>query len=154
MIVNTKRFGPIQIDEEQLITFIGPILGFNDLHNYVIIQSEGNQHPFEFLQSIEDENLTFIVTDPFAFFKEYEFQLDPHWIEALGVQSEEEVQVMVIVTVRSAEDITCNLKAPIVLNKARNIAAQIILDHGNYTTKQPLLGGKKGEGSDVNPVAK
>ncbi len=73
MIVNTKRFGPIQIDEEQLITFIGPILGFNDLHNYVIIQSEGNQHPFEFLQSIEDENLTFIVTDPFAFSRSMNF---------------------------------------------------------------------------------
>ncbi|WP_342576263.1 flagellar assembly protein FliW [Paenibacillus sp. FSL M8-0142] len=153
MIVNTKRFGPIHITEEQVITFIGPVLGFNGLDKYVIIQSEDKQHPFEFLQSIEDENLTFIVTDPFIFFKEYEFQLDPHWIEVLGVQSEEEVQVMAIVTARSAEDITCNLKAPIVLNRDRNIAAQIILDHGNYTTKQPL-GGKKGESSDVNPVKK
>jgi len=154
MFINTKRFGLIEVEEKEVITFIGPILGFGELQKYVFIQSEEDQRPFEFLQSIEDENLTFIVTDPFAFFQEYEFQLDSNWIEALDVESEEEVQVLVIVTVRSTEDITCNLRAPIILNRARNIAAQIVLDHGSYSTKQPLLEGKKGEGSYVNPVSK
>ncbi|OOC63755.1 flagellar assembly protein FliW [Paenibacillus ihbetae] len=154
MIINTKRFGPIKIDENQVITFISPILGFGELQKYVFIQSEEEQHPFEFLQSIEDENLTFIVTDPFTFFKEYEFQLDSHWVEALEVYSEGEVQIMAIVTARSAEDITCNLKAPIVLNRTRNIAAQIVIEDGNYTTRQPLLGGKKGEDSGADLIQK
>lgn len=154
MIVNTKRFGPIEINEDQVITFMGPILGFGELQKYVFVQSEGDQGPFEFLQSIEDENLTFIVIDPFAFFKKYEFQLDSHWIDALDVQSKEDVQVLSIVTVRSAEDITCNLKAPIVLNRVKNVAAQIVLDYGGYTTKQPLLGGKKGDDSDADLIQK
>lgn len=154
MKVDTKRFGPIRISEDQVITFIGPVLGFEDLKKYTLIQSEEDDHPFEFLQSIEDENLTFIVTDPFVFFKDYEFQLDSHWIEALDVHSDKEIQVFVIVTVRSPEDVTCNLKAPIVINRAKRIAAQIILDQGGYMTKQPLLGGKKGADFNVNPVSK
>ncbi|QOT09817.1 flagellar assembly protein FliW [Paenibacillus sp. JNUCC32] len=155
MIVNTKRFGAIEVDEKEVITFRGPILGFGGLQKYVFIPSENNEHPFGFLQSIEDENLTFIVTDPFTFFSEYEFQLDPHWIGALDIQDKEYIQVMVIVTIRSAEDVTCNLRAPIVLNRAKNIAAQIVLDQGSHTTKQPLSGGgRKGGDSDVNSVSK
>lgn len=152
MIINTKRFGPIEIDQNQVITFIGPILGFGELQKYVFIQSDDDQGPFEFLQSIEDENLTFIVADPFAFFKEYEFELGSHWIDALDVQGEEDLQVLMIVTVRSAEDITCNLRAPIVLNRVKKLASQIVLDQGNYATKQPLLGGKKGEDSDADLI--
>ncbi|MCM3493478.1 flagellar assembly protein FliW [Paenibacillus sp. FSL K6-1566] len=154
MIINTKRFGPIEFDEKQVITFVGPILGFKDLEKYTLIQSEGNRHPFEFLQSVEDEDLTFIVTSPFVFFKDYEFQLDSYWIDALEVQSDRDLTVMVIVTVRSKEEISCNLKAPIVMNQTKNIAAQIVLEQRRYTTKHPLLGGVKGEGSDVNPVSK
>ncbi|MGG1877330.1 flagellar assembly protein FliW [Paenibacillus cisolokensis] len=154
MMVDTRRFGPIQISEEQVITFIGPVLGFGDLKKYAFIQSKVDRHPFEFLQSVEDENLTFIVTDPFVFFKDYEFHIDTHWTEALDIRSEEEIQVLVIVTVRSPEDITCNLKAPIVINRTKRVAAQIILERVDYITKQPLLGGKKGADSDVNPVSK
>lgn len=154
MIVNTKRFGPIEIMNDQVITFVRPIFGFEELSKYFVVQSEEDRRPFEFLQSIEDEDLTFIVTDPFAFFKSYEFHLDSHWIEALGVESEKDVQVMVVVTVRSAEDISCNLRAPIVLNRARNVAAQIVLDNGGYSTKISLSERKKGEDFDADSVKK
>lgn len=153
MMVNTKRFGTIEINDDQVITFIGPILGFTALKKYVFISTSEDRQPFEFLQSVEDENLTFIVTDPFVFFKDYEFQLDGHWTEALNVHRDE-VQIMVIVTVRSPEDITCNLKAPIVINRTKRVAAQVILEEGNYPTKQPLLGGKKGADTGVNSVSK
>ncbi|RAR42452.1 flagellar assembly protein FliW [Paenibacillus sp. MDMC362] len=152
MIVNTKRFGPIKAENDQVITFVSPLFGFEGLARYIFVQSEEDSHPFEFLQSVEDENLTFILTDPFVFFKDYEFQLEPHWIEALGVESEMDLQVMVVVTVRSTEDITCNLKAPVVLNRVRNVAAQIILDNGGYSTKKSLLERTKGEDSDVDPI--
>lgn len=154
MIVNTKRFGSIEVNEKEVITFTRPIFGFGDMKKYVFIQSENDRSPFEFLQSIEDENLTFIVTDPFVFFKEYEFQLDSYWIKALDLQTEEDVQVLTIVTVRSSEDITCNLRGPIVLNRAKNIATQIVLEHGGYTTRQPLLGGTKGEDIDADLIQK
>ncbi|PCL91534.1 flagellar assembly protein FliW [Paenibacillus lautus] len=148
MVVNTKRFGQIEIENNQIIVFHSPILGFGDLKKYVLLQSEDKESPFEFLQSAENEHLSFIVADPFVFFPEYEFQLEPHWIETLAVTDESDIMVMVIITVRSADDISCNLKAPIVINKSNNSAAQIVLDHGVYTTKQPMLREKKG--ADIN----
>ncbi|MGG3507696.1 flagellar assembly protein FliW [Paenibacillus lautus] len=154
MIVNTKRFGQIEIDNNQMIIFESPILGFGDLKKYVLLQSEEKKSPFEFLQSAENQDLSFIVTDPFAFFPQYEFQLEPHWIETLAVTDESDIMVMVIVTVRSADDISCNLKAPVVINKSNNSAAQVVLDHGGYTTQQPLFREKKGADIDADPVKK
>ncbi|MCM3261530.1 flagellar assembly protein FliW [Paenibacillus lautus] len=154
MFVSTKRFGPIEIESNQMIVFESPILGFGDYKKYVLLQSEDKNSPFEFLQSVENENLSFIVTDPFAFFPEYEFRLEPHWIETLAVSDESDIIVMVVVTVRSANDISCNLKAPIVINKSNNSAAQIVLDQVSYMTQQPLLREKKGDDLDADSVKK
>lgn len=152
MIVKTKRFGPIKADNDQLITFVGPLLGFEELTKYILIESGEESHPFVFLQSVEDENLTFILTDPFSFFKDYEFQLSSHWLEKLKIESEQDVRVLVIVTVRSAQDITCNLKAPLVISRSGHVAAQIVLEQGGYSTKQPLMGTKRGDGIDVDSI--
>ncbi|WP_194539918.1 flagellar assembly protein FliW [Paenibacillus sp. JZ16] len=154
MIVNTKRFGKIEIDSNQMIVFESPILGFGDFQKYILLQSEEKASPFEFLQSAENEDLSFIVTDPFVFFPQYEFHLEPHWLEALAITNESDISIMVIVTVRSADDISCNLKAPVVINKSNNSAAQIVLDHGGYTTQQPLLREKKGAEINADSVKK
>lgn len=154
MIINTNRFGQIDIDNNQMIVFKSPILGFGDLKNYILLQSEDKKSPFEFLQSAENEDLSFIVTDPFVFFPDYEFQLEPYWVEMLAVTDESDIMVLVIVTVRSSDDISCNLKAPIVINKSRNSAAQIVLDHRDYVTQQPLFREKKGADIDADSVKK
>ncbi|MBU5349287.1 flagellar assembly protein FliW [Paenibacillus lautus] len=154
MIVNTKRFGEIKLidNEKQIITFTSPILGFSNLSSYIVFQEESG--PFEYLQSIEDEDLTFIIVDPFIFFSDYEFQLDSHWIDALEIKNDLDVSVRVIVTVRSANDITCNLKAPLIMNKQNNLAAQVVLDHGRYSTRHSLAVEVKGEGEHVDPIEK
>lgn len=154
MILNTKRFGKIEIDNNQMIVFESPILGFEDFQKYILLQSEEKTSPFEFLQSAEDEDLSFIVTDPFVFFPQYEFHLEPHWLEALAITNESDITIMVIVTVRSPDDISCNLKAPVVINKSNHSAAQIVLDHGGYTTQQPLLREKKGAEINADSVKK
>lgn len=152
MVVNTKRFGLIEVEDEQVITFVAPVLGFGDLEKYIMIQPEEERRPFEFLQSVENEDLTFIVTDPFVFFKDYEFQLDSHWLETLNIESDKDIQVLVIVTARSAQDITCNLKAPIVISRIGNVAAQIVLNQGGYSTQQPLIGVMRGDGVDADTI--
>lgn len=154
MILNTKRFGKIEIDNNQMIVFESPILGFEDFQKYILLQSEEKTSPFEFLQSAEDEDLSFIVTDPFVFFPQYEFHLEPHWLEALAITNESDITIMVIVTVRSPDDISCNLKAPVVINKSNHSAAQIVLEHGGYTTQQPLLREKKGAEINADSVKK
>ncbi|MGO4788243.1 flagellar assembly protein FliW [Paenibacillus sp. 2KB_20] len=154
MIVNTKRFGEIKLidNEKQIIAFISPILGFSYLSRYILIQEESG--PFEYLQSMDDEDLTFVVVDPFMFFSDYEFQLDSHWIDVLGIKNDQDVNVKVIVTVRSVNDITCNLKAPLLINEQNNLAAQVVLDNGRYSTRHSLGVKVKGESEHVDSIEK
>lgn len=154
MIINTKRFGEIKLidNEKQIITFISPILGFSNLSKYILFQEESGA--FEYLQSIEDEDLTFVIVDPFIFFSDYEFQLDSHWIDVLGIENDQDVCVRVIVTVRSANDITCNLKAPLLMNEQNYLAAQVVLDNRRYSTRHSLVVEGKGESEHVDPIEK
>jgi flagellar assembly factor FliW len=88
------------------------------------------------------------VTDPFVFFKEYDFELDQSSVESLGNPSEKEVQVLSILTVRETlNESTANLQAPIILNLANRKGKQVILTNSDYQTKHLIFAqpaGKKG----------
>ncbi len=66
MIVQTSRFGPVDIDADRIITFGAGILGFPKYSHYVLIQPEADS-TFYWLQSIEAADLAFVVTDPLLF---------------------------------------------------------------------------------------
>jgi flagellar assembly factor FliW len=87
------------------------------------------------------------VTDPFVFFKEYDFELDQSSVESLGNPSEKEVQVLSILTVRETlNESTANLQAPIILNLANRKGKQVILTYSDYQTKHLIFvqpAGKK-----------
>lgn len=141
MQINTTRFGMLEVKEEDIWEMASPILGFESSGRYARIVE--NDSPFEFLQSVEDEHLTFIVTDPFLFLKEYDFTLDQRWIDILHLEDQEQVAVRTIVTVRSPNDISMNLKAPIIMNSNTKEAAQIILDRSEYSTRHSINNNSK-----------
>ena len=144
MFVQTARFGEVEIEDTAIINFVGPIFGFTEMTRYFLVHSS-EESPFEFMQSVEDPNLTFVLTDPFQFHPEYEFDIEERWLDKLELLSEELVDIRVITTIRSATDITINLKAPIVINKQTKEGAQIILESSEYTTRYSLV-NPHGEG--------
>ncbi|AWB46234.1 flagellar assembly protein FliW [Paenibacillus sp. CAA11] len=141
MLVNTSRFGDIDIEEKDVVNFISPILGFAEERKYIIV-NQFEQNSFQYMQSVTEPNLTFVLADPFQFNKEYDFVLEEHWIRELEINSEEDVTVKAITTVRSATDITINLAAPIIINEKNNKAAQIIMDSASYSTRFSIITSK------------
>lgn len=65
--VETVLFGEIEIRDDQIIRFPGGIPGFEDHEKFTIIEPDPSV-PFSYLQSIEDQELHFILADPFVFF--------------------------------------------------------------------------------------
>ena len=59
------------VDDERVITFPGGLLGFPDHTRFALIQT-GEENYFFWLQSVDEPNLAFVVTDPSIFFKDYE----------------------------------------------------------------------------------
>ncbi|WP_226676398.1 flagellar assembly protein FliW [Rossellomorea aquimaris] len=147
MKINTKYHGEIEVESEEILTFEHGIPGFGEEKQFVLLLLPENEW-FHILQSVTTPQLGFVVTDPFLFFKEYDFELDQASVESLGKPSEKDVQVLSILTVRETlNESTANLQAPIILNLANRKGKQVILTNPDYQTKHQIfaqLVGKKG----------
>ncbi|WP_144934271.1 flagellar assembly protein FliW [Paenibacillus sp. 32O-W] len=148
MKLSTIRLGELEIEEDQLIYFRQGLPGFERLRQFVILQPD-EQIPFSYLQSVEDGNISFIITDPFIFYPEYSFELPESIKEELEIKDEKVVQVAAIISVREQlESATINLQAPLVINTARKLGKQVILHDSAYKPKHALIRNKDemGEG--------
>ncbi|MGM0865309.1 MAG: flagellar assembly protein FliW [Bacillota bacterium] len=147
MKINTKYHGDIEVKSEDILTFEHGIPGFGEEKQFVLLPLPGNEW-FHILQSLMTPQLGFVVTDPFLFFKEYDFELDEASVELLEHPAEKEVQVLSILTVRETlHESTANLQAPIIINLASRKGKQVILTNTDYQTKHLIFAqpaGKKG----------
>lgn len=139
MELNTKHHGVKQYKDEDIITFKKGLPGFEDFKKYILFKAEENEL-FNILHSIENEELGLIVMSPFELIKDYEFKLSDDKLNELKITSPEEVMVLNTVTLSAKlENITTNLKAPIIINIKEKLGEQIILDNEKYMIKHPLL---------------
>ena len=53
MKINTARFGEIDIDETRIFDFALPIIGFNELKKFIILDIN-QESMFKWLQSVEN----------------------------------------------------------------------------------------------------
>lgn len=139
MIIKSTRFGELEVAEEQVFKFPHGIPGFPDEKTFVFIPLD-KESPFFYLQSTTEANLTFLLVDPFAFFKDYEFVLEDEVAEELGLSRENLPQVFLMATMKGKlADMTVNLLAPIVVNRANQTGRQVILDKPEYSIRQKLF---------------
>ena len=147
MKINTKYHGDIEVKPEDILTFDNGIPGFGEEKQFVLLPLPENEW-FHILQSVTTHQLGFVVTDPFVFFKDYDFELDQASVELLEHPAEKEVQVLSILTVRETlHQSTANLQAPIIINLANRKGKQVILTNTDYQTKHLIFAqtaGKKG----------
>lgn len=140
MFIETTHFGQIEINEADILNFEEGIIGFEDVKKFGIIDSEDPESPFKWIQAVDKPELAFALVDPFKIKKDYDFDLTDEEVEYLGVNDASEVMVFSIVVVpEDIKKITMNLKAPLIINKSNNKAAQIILDTDKYTVRHLIL---------------
>ena len=86
MLLDTEALGQINYEEEEIITFAQGIPGFEKFQRYLIIQSN-EEEPVAYLQSIDENQLHFVIVDPFFIYKDYEFRIDEADQLELDIQS-------------------------------------------------------------------
>jgi len=94
--------------------------------------------PFACLRCTDEGGPSFLVTHPAAFFKDYVVSIDDEWQKSLGVESSEDVVVLVIVTMARGEEPTANLLGPIVANVHDGRAGQVVQVGSTYSATTPL----------------
>ena len=139
MKIQTTRFGEIEIPEDEVFDFPEGLLGLEGLRSYAL---RGNPKggPFQWLQSLEDSSVAFVVVDPREFFIDYIVNISPEDLASLKIADPAEGKVLVIVTVMpDPRDITVNLQGPLILNLKQRLARQIVLSMPGITTHHKLV---------------
>lgn len=138
--IKTRRFGEIEIKEQQIIDFPDGILGFDYVKKFVLLDSQDENSPLKWLQAYDEPELAFIIIRPVDFMREYELVVSMNDIEAVGAKDAEILLVFAIVTIPSnPSDMTANLQGPIIINPDKKLGRQAISLSDRYTVRHGIL---------------
>jgi len=144
-VVKTSRFGEVQYEESDVITFVRAILGFDDLCKYFII-SRPESEPFKWLQSIDDPSVCFVIIDPMLVVNDYTVDISPYDIKQLqGSGNKDDYMVYTIVTVPKGkpEQMSINLQGPIIINIKKLKAIQVVVNDTKYDVRYSILANQQ-----------
>jgi flagellar assembly factor FliW len=139
MIVQSARFGELAVPEEKLIRMQKPILGFEHLTTFCLVEKK-EFWPFLWLQSVEDPAVAFVVVNPIVFFPGYKIEIHPQEVAELMILSPDLVETYVIVTIpQDPTKMTANLQGPILVNTENTRAKQLVLVNSDYQIQHYIL---------------
>jgi len=137
MKIETRKFGAIDVQDDQKIVFVQPIIGFPHLLNFAVVDTGG---PVKWLQSLDDEAVVFPVADPFAIKPDYDIELPSSEASMLEVDRVEDVQLLAIIVLsKHADGTRANLKAPIVINRRTRAAKQVVLSDNSLPIRYRFI---------------
>lgn len=132
-----SRFGEIEYDPEKTLSFPAGLIGFEDLQEFVVIPNS-KQSPLFWIQSVDDAQIAFVLTDPTNFFLDYRVVPDQDECLKLGIDSRDDCLNLSVVTVHPDKKITLNLQAPILYAPEKCRGLQVILEKTKYASRTPL----------------
>ncbi len=153
MNIQTSRFGSLEIDEAQLYYFPMGLLGFAKQRRYVIVDHEGT--PFKWLQSVDEPQLAFVVTDPLFFKPDYHISLKRSEVQVIEPREEEDLVVSVLMTIPAeVREMSANLLAPLIFNLEKRLGMQLVLRDQRYPVKYYVLKeGQPGQSSEARSIS-
>jgi len=142
MRITTLRFGELEIPDEKIIQMAKPVLGFEQLKKFCIIEGEDFE-PFLWFQSVEEPSVAFIIINPVFFYPDYQIEVNPKEIEELDVADVKTVETYVIVSIPpDPKKMSINLKGPILINTKTKKAKQLVLVNSTYKVIHYMVGSK------------
>lgn len=138
MIVNTKPFGEMEVDERQQLYFPFGLFGFENMKKFVLLDAA--QQPFFWLQSVEVVEIAFVLIDPRLFRNDYSVSVSKAELAEIEIESEEDIIDFAIVTIpENPSKMTANLQGPVIVNKKKKIGRQVISSNKNWKTRHYIM---------------
>ncbi|SER83237.1 flagellar assembly protein FliW [Lachnobacterium bovis] len=136
MKAETRVFGTVDIADEKIITMETGMIGLPLFKKFALIFDEEKAKEEEkeatsimWLQSLDDPETAFPVMVPQTVIPDYNPKVNDEILAPLGELTAENTYILVTVTVPSEiEDLSINLKAPIIINADTHKGVQIIVE--------------------------
>ena len=141
-----KNVDPNGGRKQDCIYFEEGLFGFEKCKRFLPVPVEEGSDMVLTLHSLEQEEISFVLMNPFCLREDYDPRVPSRELEVLGEADETEYSWYVICTARSPiEESTVNLRCPIVVNVRTRKAKQVILEDKTYHFRHRLK-DLRGEG--------
>lgn len=138
MNIKTTRFGQLEVNPNDVITFSEGLLGFENLKKYFVVDP-GDSTLILWLQSTEDEKVAFPIIEPKIFKPDYIAKLLPADLNGLELETLQTAKLYSILTIpANVTEMSANLKAPVVVNSAKKVGKQIVLQDSKLSVKHEM----------------
>ena len=138
MKVNSTRFGTIEVKEDEILTFPEGLVGFAACKRFFIYNKEKN-HPFFWLQSIDDPKLAFVIADPALFFPDYKISTRKQELAVIDAKGTKDLIICVLISIsRDPFQMSANLQGPLVINTGNHKGKQLVLMDTSYNTRHTI----------------
>jgi flagellar assembly factor FliW len=150
--VNSARFGEVEINEEQVITFPSGIAGFDMLKNWCLLHLE-DAPDYNWLQSLDEPGISLLLADPDQLFENYVADVREEQVTDLEMPTEADgvpslVMRVVLKWDEEKRAFFANLRAPIIFNLDNRRAVQVILQKADYSMFEEIKTNREAQNED------
>ena len=141
MRYSSSRLGEFDLQEDEVIRFIDGLYGFEMEKRFALFPfNKDIESPLEWMQSLQNPDLAFTITDPTLFIADYSMNLMDHEKAEIDLHPDDFCSTRSIVNIPTVyTDMTANLVAPILINPEKNLGKQFILTSVKYDTRHYLF---------------
>ena len=128
LVAEREEVTDVSVEAEiPVIELVEAFTGFPDQRRFALVRLD-DEGTLCSLRSLDVPDLRFLVVPPGAFFDDYTPVIDDETVAQLGIETAEDVLVLVVVNAaESAASATANLLAPVLVNTRNLRARQVVL---------------------------
>jgi flagellar assembly factor FliW len=139
MIVNSDRFGAIEVDATDVLSFPTGIIGFPKETAFVLVRKTDSQ-VVGWLQSTQSPYLTLPVVSAHVLAPRFPDVPIEDYAERAGLGGDvDELAVLAVLSAPPGQPATVNLMAPIIVNAATRTGAQILIEGTRFSTRELFI---------------
>ena len=134
------RFGRIEYEETEVMTFEEGLIGFPRYTRFLIVAANPVS-PFRWLQSVEEGCLAFLVVDPTPYVKDYGPVMVGQTAAKMQITKKTPTLLLTTASIPKGrpKGMTVNLAGPIVINMLTRKGRQFVIDDPAYTIKHRVF---------------
>ncbi|MBP9712794.1 MAG: flagellar assembly protein FliW [Sterolibacterium sp.] len=135
MNIESPRFGTLSIEPSKIIEFPLGFAGFETSHRFTLFHPEDQTPKYFILQSVDEPELAFQITDPAHFGFSYEIELNDTESQLIKLTDPADIAVAVIVWHANevGTPLRANLQAPLLINTRERRGLQHVFTKLNCT---------------------
>lgn len=118
------------------LTFVAPPPGLAPHVDFALAPVAGSDGLFS-MRAVDDAELRLYLVDPRTVLSEYSPTLTDEQADGLALRAPEDALILVVAH-PSADGVSVNLLAPVIINQKTGAAAQVILEDQDYPLRAPL----------------